>query len=251
MKVGRFLFNEKVFWGLVEDEEVFVLKVPIFKGAIRTEESFSLGELKILPPVVPGKILGIGLNYKDHAREMEKELPAEPLIFMKPPSAVIGHKDNIQLPEKSKQVDYEGELAVVIKKACKNVTAENADRYILGYTCMNDVTARDFQRLDVQYTRAKGFDTFAPIGPFIETDLDPTGLSIKSYLNDELMQNSNTNEMIFDVYQLVSFISEIMTLMPGDVITTGTPPGVGKLSPGDKISVEIENIGKLTNFVFG
>ena len=251
MKVGRFLFKEKVFWGVIEEDEVFVLKLPIFKGVIKTEESFSLEELKILPPVVPGKILGIGLNYKDHAREMEKELPIEPLVFMKPATAIIGNEDNIQLPSKSNQVDYEGELAVVIKKACRNVTPENADRYILGYTCMNDVTARDLQRLDVQYTRAKGFDTFAPIGPFIETELEPKELSIKSYLNEELVQDSNTNEMIFDVYQLVSFISEVMTLMPGDVITTGTPPGVGKLSPGDKIEIEIENIGKLTNYVFG
>ena len=249
MKFGRFLFGEKVFWGRVERDEVAVLKVSPFKGLIESGEVFGINEVKILPPVVPTKIVGVGLNYKAHAEEMRKPLPEEPLIFLKPSTAVIGPGDNIFLPSISQRVDYEGELGVVIKKACKNVSPEEASDCIFGFTCFNDVTARDLQAKDVQYTRAKSFDTFAPLGPFVETDLDINEITIRTILNGDVRQNSPVTDMIFNPYRLVSFISSVMTLLPGDVIATGTPPGVGPLSSGDKISVEIEGIGTLTNFV--
>ncbi len=249
MKFGRFIFSDKIFWGMIDNDEVAVLKLNPFKGLMESGEIFSLNEVKTLAPVIPGKIVGVGLNYREHAKEMGKPLPEEPLIFLKPSTAVIGPGENIFLPSISKRVDYEGELAVVIKKACKNVSAEEAGECIFGYTCFNDVTARDLQKKDIQYTRAKSFDTFAPIGPFIETDISPDELEIKTYLNGELKQHSPTSDMIFTVYKLVSFVSSVMTLLPGDVITTGTPPGVGPLSQGDKISIEIEAIGTLTNFV--
>ncbi len=249
MKFGRFLFGEKVFWGRVEGDEIAVLKIPPQKGLIESGEVFNINEVKILPPVVPTKIVGVGLNYRKHAEEMGKPLPAEPLIFLKPSTAVIGPEDNIILPPVSERVDYEGELGVVIKKACKNVAVEEASECIMGFTCFNDVTARDLQAKDVQYTRAKGFDTFAPVGPFIETDINPDEVEIKTYLNGEIRQHSSTADMIFNVYQLVSFISGVMTLLPGDVIATGTPPGVGKLSPGDRVSIEIDGIGTLSNYV--
>ncbi len=249
MKFGRFIFSDKIFWGRVEGDEVAVLKLSPFKGLMESGETFNINEVKILAPVMPGKIVGVGLNYREHAREMGKELPEEPLIFLKPSTAVIGPGENIFLPGISKRVDYEGELGVVIKKACRNVSVEEAAECIFGYTCFNDVTARDLQKKDVQYTRAKSFDSFAPIGPFVETDLSPDELVIRTFLNGELKQESPTSDMIFNVYQLVSFISSVMTLLPGDVIATGTPPGVGPLSPGDKISIEIEGIGTLTNFV--
>ena len=249
MKFGRFIFGDKIFWGRVEGDEVAVLKLSPFKGLMESGETFNVNEVKVIAPVTPSKIIGVGLNYKEHAKEMGKPLPEEPLIFLKPSTAVIGPGENIFLPSISNRVDYEGELGVVIKKACKNVSVEEAAECIFGYTCFNDVTARDLQAKDVQYTRAKSFDTFAPLGPFIETDIAPDELEIKTYLNGELKQNSPTSDMIFNVYQLVSFISSVMTLLPGDVIATGTPPGVGPLSPGDRVSIEIEGIGTLTNFV--
>ncbi len=249
MKFGRFLFREKVFWGRVETGEVEVLKITPLKGLSETGEVFRLEEVKILAPVTPTKIIGVGLNYRAHAEEMKRVLPEEPLIFLKPSTAVIGPGDNIFLPPDSERIDYEGELGVVIKRACKDVQTEEAAECIMGYTCFNDVTARDLQEKDVQYTRAKSFDTFAPIGPFIETDVDPDELVIKAYLNGKLKQDAPTSDMIFNVYRLVSFISSVMTLLPGDVIATGTPPGVGKLSPGDRITIEIEGVGSLTNFV--
>jgi 2-keto-4-pentenoate hydratase/2-oxohepta-3-ene-1,7-dioic acid hydratase in catechol pathway len=176
-------------------------------------------------------------------------IPEEPIIFLKPPSAVIGDKDNIVYPLCVEQLDYEGELAVVIKKTAKDVPVENVKDYILGYTCFNDVTARDLQRKDGQWTRAKSFDTFAPIGPWIVPNVDTKNLNIQTLLNDKIVQNSNTKNMIFDVEIVISFVSKIMTLYPGDVISLGTPPNVGPMKRGDKVVVKIQNIGELTNFV--
>ena len=195
------------------------------------------------------KIILVGLNYRDHARELKMPIPKNPIIFLKPPTTLIGNLDKIIYPKQSKRIDYEAELALVIKKTCRNIKPQEAKKYILGYTCLNDVTARDLQKIDGQWTRAKSFDSFCPIGPWIETDLDPSKLQIRCWLNNKLKQDSSTAQLIFPVEKLVSFISSIMTLYSGDVISTGTPPGVGPMQPGDRVEVEIEGIGKLTNQV--
>ncbi len=207
-------------------------------------------EAKILSPCTPTKIVGIGLNYRDHAEEMKKRPPDEPLIFLKPPSSVIAHGEQILYPAHfSSRIDYEGELAVVIGKEARWVKEESWRQYVLGFTCINDVTARDLQARDIQYTRAKGFDTFSPLGPVIETELDPYDLEITTRLNGEIKQHSRTSELIFPIPRLLSFITRIMTLLPGDVIATGTPSGVGPMRIGDTIEVEIEGIGVLSNTV--
>jgi 2-keto-4-pentenoate hydratase/2-oxohepta-3-ene-1,7-dioic acid hydratase in catechol pathway len=209
-----------------------------------------MSEVFILPPVEPTKIVAVGANYKDHAQEMGRPLPEEPLLFLKPSSAVIGARDLIAYPKMSKRVDYEGELAVVIKKkACLLADDDPVEEYILGYTCFNDITARDLQARDVQFTRAKSFDTFAACGPCIATDVDPSALHVKTFLNGKLRQSGNTRNLIFTVPFLVRFISRIMTLFPGDIISTGTPAGVGPMQPGDRVDVQIEGIGTLSNQV--
>ncbi len=220
-----------------------------FDGVVHGGAAIQGDAVRLLAPVVPSKIVAIGLNYKAHAKEFGKPMPEEPLIFIKPSTAVIGNGDDVVYPAMSKRVDYEGELAVVIGKKTHDVTEEQAKDCVLGFTVMNDVTARDLQAKDGQYTRAKGFDTFAPIGPWIETELDPGNLSIKTSVNGVLKQDGNTSDMQFPVYQLVSFVSHIMTLLPGDVISTGTPPGIGPVNRGDVMEVEIQGIGKLHNKV--
>jgi len=195
----------------------------------------------------PTKIIAIGLNYLDHAKEFNMELPEYPLIFMKPPTAVIGNGETIIYPPQTQELHYEGELGIVIGKKARNVSEAEAGLCIAGYTCANDVTARDLQRMDGQWTRSKSFDTFCPLGPKIAKGIDPTNLAISTRVNGVTKQNSNTNQMIFNPFQLVSFISAIMTLMPGDIISTGTPPGVGPLNVGDTVEVEIEGIGILRN----
>lgn len=205
--------------------------------------------VRVLAPVQPSKIVAVGLNYKDHAREMNKPLPDEPLIFLKPSTAVIGPEEAIALPAGVGRVDYEAELGLVIGKRARRVAARDASDYILGLTCVNDVSARELQRRDVQYTRAKGFDTFAPIGPAVTVGVDPAALDVESWLNGERRQHSNTRELIFDAGYLVEFISSVMTLLPGDVITTGTPSGVGPLQPGDRIVVKVAGVGELANNV--
>jgi 2-keto-4-pentenoate hydratase/2-oxohepta-3-ene-1,7-dioic acid hydratase in catechol pathway len=197
----------------------------------------------------PTKIIAIGLNYHDHAKEMNVQVPDYPLIFLKPPTAVIENEGLIMYPPQSKEVHYEGELAIVIKDKVRNISKKEAHHYIAGYTCANDVTARDLQRLDGQWTRAKSFDTFCPLGPRIVSDVDTPYLDITTRVNGVTKQHSNTKNMIFDVYELVAFISVIMTLLPGDVIITGTPPGVGPIEVGDEVEVEIEGIGILKNRV--
>ena len=197
----------------------------------------------------PTKIIAIGLNYLDHAKELNMDIPEYPLIFMKPPTAVIGDGEIIIYPPQTQELHYEGELGIVIGKKARNISIEAAKQYIAGYTCSNDVTARDLQRLDGQWTRSKSFDTFCPLGPRIVKNIDPTNLAITTRVNGVTKQSSNTNQMIFNAYNLVSFISAIMTLLPGDVISTGTPPGVGELQVGDVVEVEIEGIGILRNTV--
>jgi 2-keto-4-pentenoate hydratase/2-oxohepta-3-ene-1,7-dioic acid hydratase in catechol pathway len=217
-------------------------------------DTCSMGEKieieRFLAPVLPGKIVAVGLNYRDHAKEMGHELPRDPVLFMKPSTAVIGPFDEIRYPAQSSRVDYEAELAVVIGKTCRNVKAAQARDCIMGYTCFNDVTARDLQTRDGQWTRAKSFDTFAPIGPWIVTDIDdPHTLAITARLNGEIKQSSNTSNLIFSVFDLVQFISGVMTLNPGDVIATGTPSGVGPMNAGDEIAIEIQGIGVLRDKV--
>ncbi len=235
---GRFVFGGRIYEGNFDIDDDYV-----YFGNAEMPRRF----VKFLPPVEPSKIVAVGLNYVDHAAELSMPLPDEPVIFLKPPSAVIGDGDPIVLPDVGR-IDYEGELAVVIAKECRNVAASDAADYILGYTCFNDVTARDLQAKDGQWTRAKSFDTFAPLGPYI-AELDDAGkLSIVTRLNGKVVQKSNTSNMVFDVFELVSFISSVMTLKPGDVIATGTPAGVGQLRDGDVVEVEIEGIGVLRNF---
>jgi 2-keto-4-pentenoate hydratase/2-oxohepta-3-ene-1,7-dioic acid hydratase in catechol pathway len=228
-----------------------VLRGEVSGSSIRAEgKVYDLEEVELLAPVDPSKVVCVGLNYAEHAKELKMDLPTEPIIFMKPPSAVIGPGADIVMPPSSSQVDYEGELAVVIKERCRNVPAERADDYVLGYANFNDVTARDLQRKDGQWTRAKSFDTFAPMGPYV-VDLDPSDLEIQTRVNGRLRQSSRTSDLIFPVPELIEFVSEIMTLLPGDVIATGTPPGVGSLSAGDYVEVEIEGLGVLKNGVVG
>jgi len=243
MKLVRFCYRNSVFNGILEGTEITVNESQCSSGTMR------LDEVTLMAPVQPSKIVSVGLNYRDHAQELGMDIPSEPVIFLKPPSAVIGPGEDIIYPCVSSRVDYEAELAVVIKDKVKNVLPEDADKHIAGYTCMNDVTARDIQKKDIQWSRAKSFDTFAPIGPWIETDLDPADLRIRSYLNGELRQDSSTAEFIFNVPELVSFVSKMMTLFPGDVISTGTPPNVGCMDPGDEIVIEVEGIGRLCNYV--
>lgn len=222
-----------------------------FNAQVVNTTNKKLEDVTLLPPTMPSKIIAVGLNYRDHAEEFNFKIPKEPLLFSKPPSAVIATNGIIQKPKASERVDYEAELAIIIKEKAKNIDEAEAKNYILGYTCANDVTARDLQQKDGQWTRSKAFDTFAPLGPWIipEQDIDPNKLNIKAMKNGEVVQSSNTDQMIFSPYKLVSYISEIMTLLPGDVIITGTPSGVGPLQPGDCIEIEIENIGTLKNYV--
>jgi 2-keto-4-pentenoate hydratase/2-oxohepta-3-ene-1,7-dioic acid hydratase in catechol pathway len=204
-------------------------------------------KLAWLAPVRPSIVVAIGLNYKDHAAEMNKKLPEEPLVFLKPPTSVIGPGDSIRLPEWGGRIEHEAEMAVVIGRTASRVSAADAMNYVLGVTCLCDVTARELQVKDVQYSRAKGFDTFAPLGPCIAVGLDPSNLAIEGWVNGEKRHNSNTNQLIFPVPFLVEHVTRFMTLQPGDVITTGTPSGVGPLVPGDRVMVKVEGVGTLSN----
>jgi 2-keto-4-pentenoate hydratase/2-oxohepta-3-ene-1,7-dioic acid hydratase in catechol pathway len=221
------------------------------KGGVQfTGATFPLDDVRLLAPVLPSKVVAVGRNYADHAREMGSEPPAEPVLFLKPSTAVVGHGDPIAYPVKlTQRVDYEGELAVIIGRLCREVPAAQAAEVIFGYTCANDVTARDLQARDGQWTRAKGFDTFCPLGPWIETDADPADLELTTVVNGEVRQQTRTSQLLYDVPALVEYVSTVMTLLPGDVLLTGTPAGVGPLEDGDEVSVTIENVGSLRNTV--
>ena len=256
MKILRFAINRKVNYGTLEDDSIRVLRGTPFTwlrkpdSSLRlTENRHKLDEVRLLAPCLPSKIVGVGLNYRKHAEEFKLQIPSVPLIFLKPSTAVIGPEDKIIHPRVSKRVDYEGELAVVIGRTARAVDKARAKEYILGYTCLNDVSARQEQQDDSQWTRAKSYDTFAPIGPYIETDIAPEDLKLETYLNGELRQSTRTSDLIFPVDTLVSFISNIMTLLPGDVIATGTPSGIGPMKPGDVVEIKIEGIGTLRNYV--
>jgi 2-keto-4-pentenoate hydratase/2-oxohepta-3-ene-1,7-dioic acid hydratase in catechol pathway len=234
--------------GIIEGNRIHEIHGELAGARERTGKSWPLDEIKFLPPSSPSKIVCVGRNYLDHAKEMGNDAPAQPLIFLKPPSAVIAPEEPIVLPRISQRVDHEGELAVVIGRRCYHVPdGESVSPYILGYTCLNDVTARDLQKLDVQFTRGKGFDTFCPFGPILETQLDPSGVAVETYVNGIRKQSGHTSEMIFSVDAIIRFIAQVMTLEPGDVIATGTPSGVSPLAAGDVVEVSVGGIGTLSN----
>ncbi len=243
--------NNTPHWGQLDGDTIVLLdSAPYLRGK-PTGDTLDLEGARLLAPVTPTKIICIGLNYALHVKESQSAtaVPDEPVLFFKPTSAVIGPGGNIVYPPLSERVDYEAELAVVISKRGSKIKEEAAESYIWGYTCANDVTARDLQRKDKQWTRAKGFDTFCPVGPWVETELNYRGLQVESFLNDEKRQSGNTADMLFPIPFLVSYISQAMTLMPGDIIVTGTPEGVGPMQPGDRIEIKVEGIGVLTNQV--
>lgn len=249
MKILRFLCPDRntPTWGILEEGDVVHEVTSPFGDLRQTGKRFFLGDLRLLPPVRPSKIVAVGLNYKDHIFELGHDIPENPILFLKPSTSVIGPGEPILLPPHSKRVDYEAELAVVIRKKASRVPQKHVHEYILGYTCFNDVTARDIQTKDIQWTRSKSFDTFAPLGPWIENELDPGNCTVRCFVNGSLRQEGNTSMLLFPVEELVAFISEVMTLLPGDVIATGTPKGVGPLHPGDVVEVEVEGIGTLQN----
>ena len=247
MKIIRYLKNHLVSHGILDGEQV--QPVADFRHPKGNGDPIPLSEVKLLAPSAPTKIVCAGLNYKDHAEEMGFAIPEEPVIFLKPPSAILEPGGTIPYPMLTHRLEYEAELAVVIGKTAKGVREETALEYVLGYTCINDVTARDLQKRDGQWTRAKSFDGFAPFGPWIETEIEPHDLLVEAYLNGERKQSSSTANMIFPVERLVSFISQVMTLNAGDVIATGTPPGIGRMERGDRIEVRISGIGSLINTI--
>ncbi len=247
MRWVRYATPEGPQWGWVYQGRVGALRGTPFGDHERQEPTLPLEEVRLLPPVQPSKIVCVGRNYAAHAKEHNAEVPEVPLLFLKPPSAVIGPEEAILLPPQSQQVEHEAELAVVIGKRGRWVAPEEADEYILGYTVANDVTARDLQRRDGQWTRGKGFDTFCPLGPWIDTDFDPTDALITCKVNGDLRQMGSTRDMVFSVRQLIAFVSSVMTLEPGDVLLTGTPAGVGPLHEGDVVEVSIEGLGTLRN----
>ncbi len=246
----RFQAGEAEGWGIVEDHEVWEVTPDIFNGRQKTGRHFSMNDVRFLAPCQPSKIIAVGLNYKDHITEFGRtEIPKEPVIFLKAPSAVIGLDDPIVIPEGAAQVDYEAELGIVISKRGRHIPEEKASEYILGCVCVNDVTMRDLQKKDGQWARAKSFDSFAPIGPWISDSLPYQDLRVESYLNGRVAQQGHTSQMLFPVVRLVSFISRVMTLLPGDVISTGTPMGVGPMKAGDVVEIFVEGVGKLRNHV--
>ncbi|MBU1043763.1 MAG: fumarylacetoacetate hydrolase family protein [Candidatus Omnitrophica bacterium] len=249
MKILRFIYKQQELWGVLEGKAVRVLKTAPFVNIEFSRQVIGFKQLKLLPPTVPQKIILVGLNYKNHAKELGMKTLKQPIIFLKPPTALIGHLDNIKYPLGVKQLDYEAELAIVIGKKAHNISEAKALKCVLGYTCLNDITARDIQKKDGQWTRAKSFDTFCPVGPWIETDISTDDLMISAYLNGKLKQHSSTAQLIFPIPYLISFISQVMTLLPGDIISTGTPPGVGNMKPGDIVEVSIDGIGTLKNQV--
>ena len=259
MRIARFVTGGSISWGVVEGSADAGANPPfesLTVAAIKdhpmgpiefTGDRYAITDVRLLAPILPSKVVAIGRNYAAHAAELGNDVPERPLIFLKPSTSVIGTHDVIRLPPDSDQVEHEAELAVVIGKVVKDVPRDRALDVIFGYTCGNDVTARDQQAADVQFTRAKGYDSFCPIGPWIETTFDPSAARLRCLVNDRTTQDGNTKDMIFDVATIVSFVSHVMTLMPGDVLLTGTPAGVSRIADGDTVSVVIDGIGELVN----
>lgn len=259
MRIARVATGDTISYGVVSDDAglaadgswtgtvSLVDGVPFGGSVSATGVVKRLSDVRLLAPVMPSKVVAIGKNYADHAAEMKGEVPSEPLLFLKPSSSIIGPGDAIRLPSISQIVHHEAELAIVISRMCRDVAAEDAMNVVLGYTCANDVSARDLQKSDGQWTRAKGFDTFCPLGPWIETDIDPTDTAIRCCVNDTMTQDGNSGDLVFDVPTLIAAVSAVMTLIPGDVILTGTPAGVGPIVAGDTVYVECGGIGILAN----
>ncbi len=249
MKYVRYSSEECEYYGIVNGEKIHRITAAPYEDFTETGDIEAMEEVTLLTPVIPSKILCVGLNYRDHIEEMFDAVPTSPVIFTKPQSSLLPPGGTIVRPEISKRVDFEGELALVIGKKAYKVAQEDAEEYILGFTCANDVTARDLQPKDGQWTIAKGFDTFCPLGPVITDELDPENLAISSAVNGEIRQKSNTSNLLFTPSYLVSYLSNVMTLMPGDIILTGTPSGVGPLEKGDTVEITVEGIGTLKNTV--
>jgi 2-keto-4-pentenoate hydratase/2-oxohepta-3-ene-1,7-dioic acid hydratase in catechol pathway len=258
MRIVRFspnssagLGSDPLFGVLNEQDQILVLRGdPNYSGIVPTESKVALADVRLLAPVIPrSKVVCVGKNYADHAAEMGSDVPKEPVIFLKPNTSVIGPNDTIQWPRMSERVDFEGELAIVISRICKDVPAEKVSDVIFGYTIANDVTARDLQKVDGQWSRAKGFDTFCPLGPWIETEFEPGSQKIITTLNGEIKQSEPLSSMNFKIPEIIQFISSVMTLLPGDVILTGTPAGIGPMPAGAEVIVRIEGIGSLSNKV--
>jgi 2-keto-4-pentenoate hydratase/2-oxohepta-3-ene-1,7-dioic acid hydratase in catechol pathway len=264
VRIARFTTGDDPLFGVVTgevdqfgqpSEDTVVVELagdPLYAGLQATQSEHRLADVRLLAPVIPrSKVVAIGRNYAAHAAELGNDVPEEPLMFLKPNTSVVGPGDPVFYPPQTQRLDYEGELAVVIGRICRDVPAEQATDVIYGYTIANDVTARDLQHKDGQWTRAKGFDSFCPLGPWIETDLDPQtfadGVSVQTHLNGDLVQDGSTRDLIFDIPTLVAYVTSVMTLLPGDVILTGTPEGVGPMEPGDEVEVSIAGIGALTN----
>ncbi|ANZ38256.1 2-hydroxyhepta-2,4-diene-1,7-dioate isomerase [Lentzea guizhouensis] len=247
MRIARVAHPQGVAFVAVHGEEAAEIAEHPFGEPTFTGRKWPLADVRLLAPILPTKIIGVGRNYADHAAELGNEVPAEPLIFFKPNTSVVGPNVEIKLPAASERVDFEGELAVIIGQPCREVPRAKAMGVVMGYTIANDVTARDLQKKDVQFTRAKGFDTFCPMGPFIETEFDPSDVRVVTEVDGEVKQDGRTSLMVHDIPSLIEYVSAIMTLLPGDVILTGTPAGVGPLTAGQTVSVTVDGLGTLTN----
>ena len=249
MRIVRYSRQGDVGFGILEGETVAAITPHPFGAFEYTGEQLGAGEVRLLAPVLPSKVVAVGRNYAEHARELGNEVPPEPVLFLKPSTSVVGTGDPIVRPAGVGRVDFEGELAVVVGKLVRRLRPADAIQAVLGFTCANDVTARDLQRADGQWTRAKGFDTFCPIGPWIETDLDSSDLAISTLVNGDVRQQARTSQLEHGVGELLAFVSRVMTLLPGDILLTGTPAGVGPLEAGDRVEVEVEGVGILANEV--
>jgi 2-keto-4-pentenoate hydratase/2-oxohepta-3-ene-1,7-dioic acid hydratase in catechol pathway len=250
MKIARAAYKGRAYYAYINKTQADLLEGSVYDDAQPPIiKSVDINDISLLAPAEPSKIVCAGLNYKEHAKELGMDMPECPVIFLKPPSSVIGPDDLIIYPDQTAQLEYEAELAIVIKKKVRSVPIQQSRDYILGYTCLNDITARDIQKQDIQWTRAKSFDSFCPLGPHIETEINPNNLTVKLSVNGAIKQLSSTSDMIFGIERLVSFVSDVMTLMPGDIVATGTPRGVGPLKRGDSVDIEIEGIGCLCNKV--
>jgi 2-keto-4-pentenoate hydratase/2-oxohepta-3-ene-1,7-dioic acid hydratase in catechol pathway len=247
VRIARVAHPQGVAFVAVHGEEAAEIAEHPFGTPTFTGRKWPLADVRLLAPILPTKIIGIGRNYADHAAEMGNEVPAEPLLFLKPNTSVIGPNVEIKIPAASQRVDFEGELAVIIGQPCRDVSKAKAMSVVMGYTIANDVTARDLQKKDVQFTRGKGFDTFCPMGPFIETEFDPSDVRVVTEVDGQVKQDGRTSLMVHDIPSLIEYVSAIMTLLPGDVILTGTPAGVGPMEAGQTVSVTVDGLGTLTN----
>jgi 2-keto-4-pentenoate hydratase/2-oxohepta-3-ene-1,7-dioic acid hydratase in catechol pathway len=253
MRLVRFRHGDRIATGAIQpgSDTIQVIAGTFFQDPLPTGDEIAIDDVMLLAPVLPSKLVCVGKNYAAHAAEFGMEVPEEPLLFLKPSTAVIGPGDAIRLLPINRRTDYEGELAVVMGRLARNVKAEDASRFILGFTCANDVTLRDLQRPDDQWTRAKGFDGSCPLGPWIETSVDPTDAIVETRLNGDVVQHASTSDMVFGVAELIEYVTTFMTMLPGDVLLTGTPEGVGRIQAGDTVEVEVDGVGTLRNEVSG